>query len=183
MRGPKKILLVGFNSLHEQLVKESVNAAQLPVQIFSSATLPHAIGILKHKRIALIISEYLTISEPDNWINRYQSSSHAPVIVLTHRDDDESAVKCMKAGATDFLQKSEDTLKKLPEIICKALKAKPSQRKIGSPSGIKLIRQKLKNLTDLVSQYPNAVTRLRDNTIDLPKELENIKSMIKNFMT
>ena len=150
MPGPHKILLVGFNPLHEKLVQESLAAARFPVQIFSSATLPHAIGVLKRKKIRLIISEYLTLSEPENWIGRYLKTSHAPIIILTQRDDDTSAVKCMKAGATDFFQKSEDTLKKLPEIIKKALKAKPLARKIEATGGIKIIPHKPKKQNTLL---------------------------------
>jgi len=116
------VLLIEDNADHAELVRRAFSRARDELGLVSVASLGAARAVLDSSAPALVLCDYLLPDGNGLEILRGYAGrrgSSAPFILLTSHGDESVAVEAMKAGATDYLTKSEATLLALPDV-CRA---------------------------------------------------------------
>jgi two-component system cell cycle sensor histidine kinase/response regulator CckA len=121
MDSPFRILIVGDLQGDVELVQREVDRT-LPNCVFEQAeSREEYLGTLEHFRPDLIISGY-HMPRFDGMTALQLALLHAPltpVIILTGAINEDMAVECMKAGATDYVIKEH--IKRLGQAVSRAL--------------------------------------------------------------
>ena len=122
--GGKRILLVEDNRVNADLVRQTFRefGSDMLLQVVGSiekarkvvATAPPDVAVIDLIRPADGASIELLRDEG--------SEPRFPVVILTDRGDQRSAVEAIKAGALDYIVKSDVTLKALPQIVGRTLR-------------------------------------------------------------
>ncbi len=111
------ILLVEDEEAHAHLICRSFDSASEPVSVTVARNLNEAHSSIAKSTPDLIIVDFLL---PDGkgieLIPADKEESPYPVIILTSHGDEKIAVEAMKAGAFDYIVKSEVTLDDMPHI-------------------------------------------------------------------
>ncbi|MGR3301700.1 MAG: response regulator [Candidatus Scalindua sp.] len=111
------ILLVEDEEAHAHLICRSFDSASEPVSVTVARNLHEARSGISNSTPDLIIADFLL---PDGkgieLIPADKEESPYPVIILTSHVDVKIAVEAMKAGAFDYIVKSEVTLDNMPRI-------------------------------------------------------------------
>ena len=116
------VLLVEDNDDHAEMVRRAFDRARDELPLVNVSSLARASAILDASTPALVLCDYLL---PDGTgidiLKRYAGKRgvSSPFILLTSHGDESVAVDAMKAGATDYIVKSEASLLALPDI-CRA---------------------------------------------------------------
>lgn len=111
------ILLVEDDPAHAELITRSFERlAYYNIQIAN--TLKSALQSLKNKLPDLVLTDNcLPDGHGTDLLKQFDQSNQCPVIVMTSFGDEVIAVEAMKAGAADYIIKSEQTFSDLPIII------------------------------------------------------------------
>ena len=116
------ILLVDDDEAHAKAVRREFESLDRPVHVKSAATISAARKILEQVRPDLVITDWIL---PDgkglDLLSFGKGNPLFPLIVLTSRGNEQVAVDAMKAGALDYLIKSEKVLTELPHIVRRVL--------------------------------------------------------------
>jgi PAS domain S-box-containing protein len=111
------ILLVEDEESHADLICRSFESASVPVSVTVVRNLHEVRSSISKSTPDLIIADFLL---PDGkgieLIPADKEKSPYPVIILTSHGDEKIAVEAMKAGAFDYIVKSEVTLDNMPRI-------------------------------------------------------------------
>ena len=116
------VLLIEDNDDHAEMVRRAFGRARDELALLSVDSLARACAVLDSSTPALVLCDYLL---PDGTgleiLRRYagKRSVSSPFILLTSHGDESVAVDAMKAGATDYIIKSEASLLSLPDV-CRA---------------------------------------------------------------
>ena len=117
-----QILLVEDNLAHAALISRSFEAHS-QFQLITKHTLIDARNLLAHSSPDLIITDFRL---PDGngiyLLEQFLQRKRCPIIVMTSFGDETIAVKAMKAGASDYIVKSDQTLIELPVIANRVLR-------------------------------------------------------------
>ncbi|MCK5669182.1 MAG: response regulator, partial [Gammaproteobacteria bacterium] len=117
-----QILLVEDNLAHAALISRSFEA-HTQYQLITKHTLNDARIVLAHTSPDLIITDFRL---PDGngiyLLEQFLQKKTCPIIVMTSFGDETIAVKAMKAGASDYIVKSDQTLLELPVIANRVLR-------------------------------------------------------------
>lgn len=112
------ILLVEDESAHADLVQRAFERQSEAFHLTITTTIASTREYLAHARPALIISDWrLPDGEGTDLIN-----SDIPVVIMTSHGNERVAVDAIKAGALDYLVKSETALMDMPHIAGRALR-------------------------------------------------------------
>ena len=128
----RPILLVEDDEGHALLIKWAFENARDRLTVINTATLAEAMQQLNAITPSLILCDYLL---PDgsgiDFIRQIKTSAHKdiPVVLLTSHGNEGVAVEAMKAGATDYIVKSESSLASLPDI-CRGILRELKERQI-----------------------------------------------------
>jgi len=118
-----QILLVEDEEDHAILVKRSFSAKSHDIEILIAGTLAHAREIISEVQPDLVISDYLL---PDgramDILPMDTEDISFPFIVITSHGDEHIAVEAMKAGALDYVVKSDNSMLDMPHIAERALR-------------------------------------------------------------
>lgn len=109
-QSPTRILLVEDDADHAALVRRRFrNAPVMPVELVWHERVGHAERYLQVDAVdAILLDLNLPDSEaPAALIQRIDALSSAPIVVLTSLDDRELAVEAVRAGAQDYIVKSD----------------------------------------------------------------------------
>lgn len=120
----KTILLIEDNEDHQELILNSLNKGLGPVQIYQADRTAEAFKMVDERKYDLILSDYyLPDSKGEDHIKYLaQHAPDTPILVITGQGDEKTAARSIKAGADDYIVKTREALKSLPEILERALK-------------------------------------------------------------
>jgi PAS domain S-box-containing protein len=117
------VLLVEDDPDHAELIRHAFDCNRKDIRLELAASLAEAQEKLATLAPSVVLCDYLL---PDGsglqLLRQFAASSRAmpPFVLLTSHGDETVAVEAMKAGATDYIVKSEKSLTMLPDI-CRAL--------------------------------------------------------------
>lgn len=117
-----RVLLVEDDLAHESLILRSFeNHTQF--QLISKHSLSEASQAISHFSPDLIITDFrLPDGNGIHLIEQCLKNTTRPIIIMTSFGDESIAVNAMKAGASDYIVKSEQTLTELPLIANRVLR-------------------------------------------------------------
>ncbi len=116
------VLLIEDDFAHEAIILRSFQAHR-QYQLTSKHSLIEARQALNHSSPDLIITDFrLPDGNGINLIEQFIQNKTCPIIVMTSFGDESVAVKAMKAGASDYIVKSEQSLIELPIIANRVLR-------------------------------------------------------------
>lgn len=118
-----QILLVEDDQAHAALISRSFEEQSAPVELTIARSLHEALELLANLAPHLIITDWF-LSDGDG-IELLKADSirgHYPIIVMTSHGNEQVAVEAMKAGAMDYVVKSEVTLLAMPRITQRVLR-------------------------------------------------------------
>ena len=116
------VLLIEDNDDHAAMVQRAFGRARDELALVRVASLAQASAVLDAATPALVLCDYLL---PDGTgmdiLRRYagKRGASSPFILLTSHGDESVAVVAMKAGATDYITKTDASLLSLPDV-CRA---------------------------------------------------------------
>lgn len=123
MNQPLHLLLVEDESAHAKLVQRSCRNADPPILLSVVTTLAQARAWLESNRCDLVVVDLVL---PDgkgiSLIPSDPQSAHYPLIVLTAQGSEQDAVEAIKAGAYDYVVKSDVTLADVGRIARRAFR-------------------------------------------------------------
>ncbi|MCA9299317.1 MAG: response regulator [Phycisphaerales bacterium] len=113
---PERILLVEDDPLHVELVRRAFRDADVVLEVA---------GSIEEARRAtgfdIVITDFKL---PDgtglDLLPGTLDEAQAPIIVLTSHGDERTAVEAMKMGAFDYVVKSPDSLRSMPEVVTRS---------------------------------------------------------------
>ena len=111
------ILLVEDEQGHAELIRRSFKSASVPVSLTVARNLHEARSSIAKSTPDLIIADFrLPDGKGIELIPDKKKDSPYPVIILTSYGDELVAVEAMKAGAFDYIVKSEVTMDNMPRL-------------------------------------------------------------------
>lgn len=120
-----RLLLVEDEPAHAEMVERAFEWGNSPAQLTIAATIQQAHDFLENSPTlpTLIISDWrLPDGEGLEFLRWVQARYQLPVIIMTSHGNQRLAVEVMKAGALDYVVKSEETLLDMPHIVERALR-------------------------------------------------------------
>jgi len=117
-----KILLVEDDLAHEAIILRSFETHP-HYQITTRHNLTDACQLLSQYQPDLIITDFrLPDGDGIHFIEQCLQKQTCPIIIMTSFGDEAIAVKAIKAGALDYVVKSDQTLRELPLIANRVLR-------------------------------------------------------------
>lgn len=116
------ILLVEDDPGHVAAITRSLESAAGNYRLAHVTTLRAAREAIQQLQPALVLTDYRL---PDGKGSELASLAHGacPVVLMTSRGSEQIAVQALKAGAQDYVVKSAETFKHMPETVNHSLKA------------------------------------------------------------
>lgn len=116
-----RILLVEDESAHVELVRRAFARAGDEVEIVIASTTEQARLKLASMKPDLVIADLVL---PDGLGSELidKGPQSVPVVLFTGHGDEEAAVEAMRAGALDYVVKSESTIRRVPHIARRAIR-------------------------------------------------------------
>ncbi|MBI5879516.1 MAG: response regulator [Chloroflexi bacterium] len=142
------ILLVEDDPAHAELVVRGFAPVQNRFSLFVSESLAQARDYLqRHAAPALIISDW-RLTDGDG-LELLAGEQSVPVVLMTSQGNERIAVEAMKAGALDYVVKSEVSLAEMPHTAERALRVWQSniQRRLAEDE----LRRRVRHLSVLGS--------------------------------
>jgi two-component system cell cycle sensor histidine kinase/response regulator CckA len=93
-------------------------------EVVTASTTREALAHVEGDRIALVLLDYHLPGEPDGlrFHEHLQRLGHGmPVILVTGRSDEGTAIRALRAGVRDFVTKSAEYIEYLPEAVSRVL--------------------------------------------------------------
>jgi PAS domain S-box-containing protein len=117
------ILLVEDDEAHAELVLRSFKAQKGTTQFMVANSLREARDSITGSEPDLVITDlYLPDGKGIELLDLGMGNHHFPLVVMTSHGDEQAAVEAMKAGALDYVVKSEATLSDMPHIAERVLR-------------------------------------------------------------
>ena len=164
------ILLVEDDEGHSELIQRAFKGYNHEFELHIALNLQTARAELEQTIPDLIIAD---LNLPDGQcvelLENHRESFTCPMIVMTSRGDEESAVKIMKAGALDYIVKSKETLDGIPRAAKRALREWQYIQK--HKHAIEALRQSEEKYRTIVEQASDVIF-----TIDLSGRVLDINS-------
>ena len=117
------ILIVEDETSHAQLIRRSFESCSDSMHLSMAFNLKEARTFLSTETPDLVITDFLL---PDGkgleLLQDHEKQALFPIIVLTAHGDENVAVEAMKAGALDYVIKSEEAFADMPHIVERALR-------------------------------------------------------------
>ncbi len=156
MTAGKRVFFVEDNKLEQQVFLQYMKFHKIPYEFSVAGSVAEAKEILSRERFDVAITDYFLGDGIALDLFESLSASSTPVIVITGAGDEETAIKAMKAGASDYFTKSSDKnhLKLLPLTLENVIKKKENE------NTIKILSRALISINDAVF-----ITDLNDNII------------------
>gem|GEM_PF-6267238 len=111
---PKLLLVVEDEPDHVALIRRGFRKLD-SWELCVADNLTDALSVLKQKRPQLVLAD---LNLPDGQATDLCGT--APVIIMTSHGDEDRAVFAMKSGAVDYVVKSEERLRQMPEVVERA---------------------------------------------------------------
>ncbi len=114
------ILIIDDDEVDRMSISRALKAANVGMKLSEASDYSEAVEILEHNDFDCIFVDYL-LPGKDGLVVVQEiraSGSKVPLIVLTGQGDEQTAVKLMKAGASDYITKSRIT----PDLLSATLR-------------------------------------------------------------
>ena len=122
-RDPVRILVVEDEAGHAELIRRAFRGSPWPAELTVAETLREARSVLAERPPDLILTDLqlpdgrgMELLAPDSRRPAF------PIVVMTGYGDEQAAVDAIKGGALDYVVKSDDTLRNLPQLAQRALR-------------------------------------------------------------
>jgi two-component system, sensor histidine kinase and response regulator len=124
MEVPLKLLIVDDDKVDRMLVRRAIKAANVQADITEACDCAAAITALKAETFDCACLDYrLPDGNGLDLVQRIRAEAIAcPLIMLTGQGDEQVAVQLMKAGATDYLVKSQISPERLAQTLFSAIR-------------------------------------------------------------
>lgn len=117
------ILLVEDEEAHAELFRRAFEMCSPRVNVTVAGSLQEAQTCLTHFRPDLMIADFvLPDGKGTELLPADKGLPPFPVVVMTSHGNEQIAVEAMKAGAVNYITKSESTLANMPDVAEKALR-------------------------------------------------------------
>jgi len=117
------ILLIEDNPAHAERVRQSFEASDLQVNVVVAGTLQEAQSQMAQNNPDLVIADvYLPDGNSIELLKTNDEIPPFPVIMMADDGNEQIAVEAMKAGALDYVVKSDMVLSRMPYIAKRALR-------------------------------------------------------------
>ncbi len=118
-----KLLLIDDDTVDRMNTRRSLARSKHPMDVTEASSASEGLKLVNDNRFDLILLDYQLPSM--NGLEllklfRQPPRNNAAVVMLSHRDDEQLALKCIDAGAQDFITKSEITASRLVRAILHA---------------------------------------------------------------
>ena len=126
---PPSVLLVESESAHRERIQQAfeqyarLDPVTNTMQLSMVDTLKQARGALENRAYELVIASRQLPDGDGIELLRPGGNAPYPVLITSSRKGEGLAVEAMKAGAIDYIVKSDETLAALPEVAAVALQA------------------------------------------------------------
>ncbi len=118
-----RILVVEDEPAHAELISRAFEKHAERFDLAVAANLKDAKQYLSGRRPDLVLTDlFLPDGMGSDLLPGKAEGSFFPVVVMTSYGDEKAAVKAMKAGALDYVVKSETTLKDMPHLVTQTLR-------------------------------------------------------------
>lgn len=116
-----RVLVVEDEEAHAELARRAFAAHGKRYHLSIASSVKEAIGLLSHANPHLVLSDWRL---PDGRGTDLFPGKQAPVpiVVMTSHGDEQVAVEVMKAGALDYVVKSDEAFRELPHVVERALR-------------------------------------------------------------
>ncbi len=133
---PKKILIVEDEKIYHTLIKRSFTKYSGNFSLTFTKTVTEAKKQAKNGSFDIIIADYyLPDGEGTELIKDGIISKRMPVIFLTGRGSEEIAAAVLKAGAADYIVKSDHAIDTLPELTFKTVRSWKTEQELKETRG------------------------------------------------
>jgi PAS domain S-box-containing protein len=151
---PIRILYVEDVETDMELSIYEIRSESIPAVFLRVETKEEFIDQLEKYKPDIIITDYWLPDFDGNEVLKIAGklAPQIPVIVVTGSVNEETAVECMKLGASDYLLK--DKLKRLPFAIRDALELKQAQLlKLDAQAALAKSEQRFKEISELAQEF------------------------------
>ena len=165
-----KILLVEDQELHVRVIRRMLESGPESVVIRHVTTLGAARECLAQETPDIVLADYeLPDGHGTELVPADRESPEYPLVIITGVDDQEIAVRAMKAGAQDYVSKSMESIGDLMHVVVRArrewhhiVKRKEAERRLSAA---------LDDLEELNEQLESAIDR--SNRLAIKASLAN----------
>ncbi len=129
-----RVLILDDDEIDRMAVRRALSLSGMEVELVEADSVAAARSLLdNHGSVDAIIADYLlpdgSASDLLRAVRVHPYLLDPPVIVLTGRGDERVAVDLMKAGAADYLPKSELTPRRLRKVLRYAVRVAAAERR------------------------------------------------------
>jgi len=168
-----QILLVEDNKAHIELIRRAFEGQDTKFNFTVAGTLAEARKILKKASPQLMITDYLLPDGKGSELLPGDIEQRTiPIIMLTGHGNEKVATAVMKAGAIDYIVKSDKTLTDMPHIIERIL------REWQQISERKQAEEALKQKLDEIERMNRLMVGRELKMEELRKEIKHLKEEI-----
>lgn len=121
----KRILLVDDSEDHRAIIVRAFSEVRLGygVELLEAASVTEAKEKLQEQLFdAALVDWRLEDGSGTELLPGYEEEPTVPIVLMTGYGDEEAAVDALKKGAIDFIVKSDDSLRQMPQIVDRALR-------------------------------------------------------------
>lgn len=118
----RTILLIEDDEAHAKAVKRAFASGETDVRLVVVSTLQEARTYLKELEPDLVITDLILPDGKGTDLITEEKTESFPVLVMTAYGTQELAVEVMKAGALDYVVKSESIFSEMPQIARRAIR-------------------------------------------------------------
>ena len=109
-----RILVVEDDEGHAGLIRRAFNRATMATRLTLVDSVQEASEFLRHEAVNLVLADLVLPDGRGTELLPSEGEQDWPVVIMTSHGDETAAVEAMKAGALDYLVKSQMALADLP---------------------------------------------------------------------
>ena len=127
-----RILIVDDDEVDRISVRRALSKSGLSLVFAEAGTCGEAIDLLSHSQFDCTFLDYGLPDQNGLFLIQaaYRMDVQHPIVVLTGQGDEQIAVELMKAGATDYLSKSNVSSTTLPQILRNSIRIYRAEQEV-----------------------------------------------------
>lgn len=118
---PVPVLLVEDDAAHAELARRAFEDAAERFEVSVASSVEEALRCIDERRPQVVVSDWRLPDGHGTDLVRAKAKQ-IPIVVMTSHGDEQTAVAVMKAGAIDYVVKSESCFEELPHVVERALR-------------------------------------------------------------